>query len=149
MSDVLDDQSQMLESLQKQVKTLRAEMTILRQSSEDALEAFNGYRAPDYNEEFGMIFQSVEGLSNEVRRLQLSRLINKPDEIIHEVQRAGEATQQLKRLDELEKKLKDTARKMEQHMASASKTAFYLMCFVGGVGFLVIIVMLGEIAKAI
>ena len=60
------------------------EIKQLRQAIEQ-LEA-----SPHYDEEFGLLYQSIQTLTEEVQTLQKARLIAQPEQLLNRIERASE-----------------------------------------------------------
>lgn len=74
-----------LRDLRKETKQLQSEVAVLRRALEDNLERWDVYQAPDYSQEFGMVYQSVDKLERRVSVMEQSRLIADPEELVAEI----------------------------------------------------------------
>ena len=65
-------------NLKKQLDVQQAEMTLMRKALEGTLERIESGQAPNYDEEFGNLYQHVESLTEQLAALKQSSLLNQP-----------------------------------------------------------------------
>jgi hypothetical protein len=142
MSDVLEaHQVESLREIKKQIKNLGAEMTILRRSVEESLEAFNSYQAPSYDEEFGEIYQKCMNMTEGLKSVEKSPLVENPNNILREINRASsqKASEQVGKLSETVSSMERINKSLSCWISSARtrewQNLVLVFTFVGGMVF--------------
>lgn len=71
-----------LRDLRKEFEVMRAEVRVMRQYIEDAVGRWDTVQAPDYSQEFGMVYQSIDQLENRLATVEQSRLVANPNKLV-------------------------------------------------------------------
>lgn len=119
--------------LRKETKQLQSEVAVLRRALEDNLERWDVYQAPDYNQEFGMVYQSIDKLERRVSDMEQSRLIASPDELVAEVRQIStqKMTDQVDAVKRVATNANNAVTEMSRVVASARERhqqSFWVSC---------------------
>jgi len=96
---------QRLVDLERHINVHQAEISLIRRALEATVDRLDNLQMPEYNEEFGLVYQSLDKLEKRINEFKKTEIIASPKSVLDRVSSASSRL-----LDDTARNLTDTAR---------------------------------------